>query len=93
MDRPRLIRWLRQPEHVFLLVWFLLGLSTLGLLLTWFFTGNKRFLTWGLYSGAVTIAVGFLPLVVFLIGLAIEKRRIWLLIVTAVVAGLLGIGV
>lgn len=48
-----------------MLVLCLLGAIVWGLLLTWYFTGDKHYRDWAYRVFAVTIAIAFSPMILF----------------------------
>ena len=72
---PQRRSWWRHPERVVLALGLVSLLSTWGLGLAGLFTGNRVFYGWASFALLVTLAIASTPLVVFLIGVMIEKLR------------------
>ena len=68
-------RYWRHPERVVLVSGLASLVTTWGLGLAGFFTGNQVLYGWAFLAGLVTFAIASAPLVAFLIGVMIERVR------------------
>jgi small-conductance mechanosensitive channel len=63
------------PERIVMVLLAAFGLATYALLATAYFGGFSHLYRWAWITGTITVLTGCLPLLTFLIGLAIEKLR------------------
>jgi hypothetical protein len=61
------------PERVLMVLIAAFGVPTYALFATGYFFGMSNLYRWAWITGAITVLLGCTPMVVFLIGLVIEK--------------------
>lgn len=63
------------PERVLMVLIAAFGIATYTLLATAYFGSISRLYRWALITGAITVVIGCTPLLIFVIGLVMEKFR------------------